>query len=128
MSAVNAWNLKLASTGTSIRIKSNSESAATIGPDFAYYGETGWSGRGRPGPDPYSGNYTYADLQLNRTYLDGMNEEEPIEVITHELGHVLGLAHTVSSSNKSIMYQGAYQTWTITTPQTYDYNSLNSIY
>ncbi|HYE09870.1 MAG TPA: hypothetical protein VEF53_06805 [Patescibacteria group bacterium] len=127
LSAVNAWNSKLASTGTSIRIKSSSATSATIGPNFEYYGDTGWVGYGRPGPDPYSGTYLYADLKFNRTELDWLSDPEATGVAIHELGHVLGIAHTVSSPNPSVMRQGNIDDG-ILTIQTFDYNTLNSIY
>lgn len=132
LTAVNVWNINLTNTGTSIRIRSNSQSAATISPSEGLYGYTGWSANCAPGPNLHSGTYTYAEMKLNTSYMWKYSPEKKSAVIAHELGHMLGIDHTQSTTPRSLMYEAGssvyYDQWLLTGPTSFDYNTLNSIY
>jgi predicted Zn-dependent protease len=130
--AVSSWNSALSSVGASISIKSSTATSASFIPAAEFYGSTGWNGYCKPGPDPFSGTYTYVTYKLNRTYMDDFAPAKRKAICTHELGHALGLAHNSYTSPKTLMYEGGsgvyYDVWSISSPQSADIADLNSIY
>ncbi len=70
--------------------------------------------------------YGHAKVFLNRSELDAEPIEVRLKTATHELGHVLGLAHpTKNDRTPQIMRQG----WNgYDTPQTQDVANLNALY
>jgi predicted Zn-dependent protease len=89
--AVNDWNNVLGQY-TTLTIRTADVLGAKVTASSAYYGtDVCWTGMGEPGPNPYSGTYTYGSVRLNRSHLD--NKWYITQVATHEFGHILGLAH-----------------------------------
>ena len=91
--------------------ESNSSSAEITA--YAYgYGLSGWYGTNFR--NVCYGQYTTANIQLNRSYLDYTeffpNDFEVKLVAAHEFGHNLGLAH---SNNKKAMMQDNIFDWKI---------------
>ncbi len=70
--------------------------------------------------------YGHAKVFLNRSELDAETIDVRLKTATHELGHVLGLAHpTRNDRTPQIMRQG----WNgYDTPQTQDVANLNALY
>ena len=130
--AVNTWNGTLSSISASIRYTFVSSGSASFIPEMTFYGDTGWNGYGEAGPNQYSGTLTYASVKLNRTYMDGYTPGKRKAIITHELGHVLGLSHNTYTSPRTLMYAGGssvyYDEWGISSPQSYDVADLVLIY
>lgn len=129
--AISSWNGVLSSIGSALRIRSGSATGATVMVSTANYYDLGWDGYCKPGPDPYSGTYTYADMKLNTFYMDNFTSDRRKSVITHEFGHCLGLAHTETGANRSIMYITSnvyYGQWNLTSPTSYDIDNLDSLY
>lgn len=128
-----SWNSVLSSIGSSMKIMSNSSiMSATVAVNPEYYGATGWNATGTPGPNMYSGYYTYATVRINRSYMDYFTPNKIKAIITHELGHVMGLAHNTYTSPRTLMYEAGssvyYDSWGISTPQSNDIADLNVLY
>jgi hypothetical protein len=81
------------------------------------YGVTDWLGMGEPGPTVTSGTYTYGSIRINAGWLntrhfgcatpgaancvyDADNANQKQCVSAHEMGHIIGLAHTGAATNK----------------------------
>lgn len=88
---------------------------------------------GIPGPNPYAGIYEYGSLTVDHkkiydTYrFDSKLAQILKATYMHELGHLLGLAHT-TTSEPSIMKSTINKIYDLTEPTTYDINSVKSIY
>lgn len=131
--AVTSWNTALSSIGASIRYNYATFGSASFFPNEDYYGTAcGWHAYGISGPNQYSGTYTSATLKLNRSYMDNFTSAKRKAIITHELGHILGLAHNSFTSPQTLMYEGGsdiyYNSWGISSPTNTDISTLNSIY
>jgi predicted Zn-dependent protease len=71
--------------------------------------------------------YNSAVVYLNQKYMDPASDFTRTQVVTHEFGHVLGLAHT--TYDPSIMETGpVLLNKSFNTPQQYDINDVNGIY
>lgn len=126
-SAASNWN----NAANNITWYQTTMTSAVVIPRADFYGATGWDGYGYSGPDMYSGTYTYGDVQINRTYTDEYEPNRKVGVATHEYGHILGLAHTNTTSYPSIMYNSAgyaYATWGIYYPVSHDITDINNLY
>lgn len=131
-SAVNDWYNALVGIGSSRRISKGSVTNSSVSILSSNYGDTGWNAMGEPGPSINSGTYTYATMRLNTTYMNGYSSGKKKAIITHEWGHILGLAHTTSKSNSSLMAaEGSsyyYDQKGISAPTSYDKVQLDKIY
>lgn len=74
-------------------------SAADVSINYNNQGLTGWSGIAS-GSSGCSGGYysTTIPIVINRYYTDGYTSSQRQSVITHELGHSIGLAHVGTAS------------------------------
>ncbi|WP_230077282.1 hypothetical protein [Brevibacillus sedimenti] len=94
----------------------------------------GWSGtygyaipyddRGRENRSPYAS----ADVVIVRYLCDKLDEDDTINMITHEFGHVLGLAHIDSRKIDSIMDYADVFDWDIDGPTSYDKKNIRELY
>ncbi len=130
--AANSWNNVLVSISAPIEIRADDFRNSNVHVFTEYYGDVGWSARGEPGPNYNYGSYTYGTIYLNKTLMDGYGIGRCTSICVHEFGHILGLAHHMSSSPQCIMYVGGdayvYLQWGLITPQPYDISVLDSIY
>lgn len=97
----------------------------------AYWTSQGYYGFGIPGPDGNSGTYTYGDLYIVNGNCKNLSSHDKEMVITHEFGHLLGLAHTedgVFSAVNSIMDEGDVFDNEINGPTGYDEEELRDLY
>jgi hypothetical protein len=64
--------------------------------------------------------------------MDNYTPEKRKAIITHELGHVLGLSHNTYTSPRTLMYEGGsgvyFDQWGISSPQSNDIADINLIY
>ena len=66
---------------------------------FAYYGNVGWTGATSAGTCPGRTNHSLTvSIRTNRTYTDSYSVNKRISVMSHEIGHALGLNHNNTSS------------------------------
>ena len=112
---------------------------AAVRVDFRFnpYGALGWSGE-TDGPGvtcPGGGNHTATvQVRINRTYTDGWTANKRQGVMSHEIGHALGLHHnTTSSPCGSVTLMNPYDsqrydTCSIYQTRTDDRNGANSLY
>lgn len=76
--------------------------------------DSGWSGR-------YRNSVGTDTLQLNIFYMNRVTSARKQNIITHELGHALGLAHSISGN---IMYATQVTQTSLGTQDVSDYNYL----
>jgi hypothetical protein len=125
-SAASSWN-----NWSKLKFCQTSMTSATVIPAIEFYGYLGWAGQGVPGPNQNSGTYTYGEVRINRSYTDPSSANIKTAVVTHELGHILGLAHPYTANDPSIMYSNtsyAYNTWGIYYPAGHDITDINTLY
>ncbi len=94
------------------------------GPDGDYWGVTVLYDAA--GADCLDCHYAHAKVFLNRSELDAETVEVQLKTATHELGHVLGLAHPLKTDHTAqVMRQG----WNgYDAPQSQDIANLNALY
>lgn len=123
------WNNALDSIGSNIDICSSNY---TINVNFTETSLSGVDWYAQTNLYPYATAipYTGADVVYNKYLLSNCTTTQKSVVAIHEMGHVLGLAHTTTMTNKSVMY--TYIDDAIdrgyTVPQTYDKNQLDRLY
>lgn len=130
--SMNRWNVQLSAISANISIYYTSQLNASVSVITYAYGNTGWNAMGTPGPALTSGTYTYGSIKLNTTYMNNYTASKNSAICTHEWGHILGIAHTMSNNIDSLMYYGGssvyYDQWGIYAPTYYDVTQLNLIY
>lgn len=94
----------------------------------------GWSGtygygipydeNGRENRSPYAS----ANVVIVRYLCDDLDEDDTINTIAHEFGHVLGLAHIDSSKIDSIMDYADVFDWDIDGPTSHDKRNIRELY
>ncbi|MBM9460258.1 hypothetical protein JK386_10115 [Nocardioides sp. zg-536] len=128
-------------------ISAVSATSATVSVAVNNYGPTDWLGIGTPGPSHSSGTYTYGSIKINAGWLNRRHfncllpdhstctyaadtSAKKKCVVVHEMGHVIGLAHTSAGSNKVMNVdhgQGCHVKG-LTNPTSYDKNDVAEIY
>ena len=130
--AISSWNSALSSIGASISFYYATLISSSVVTITDYYGYVGWNAQGEPGPNIYSGTYTYGTVRLNRTFMDNFSTGKRKAIITHELGHILGLSHNSYTTTQTLMYEGGsevyYDQWGISSPTNTEIGFLNTIY
>ena len=126
------WNTQLSAISANINIQYVGAISASISVNTFSYGSTGWNAMGSTDPVLTSGTYTYGNIKINTSYMDSYSITKKSAICTHEWGHVLGIAHTMSASINSLMYYGGssvyFDDWGISSPTQYDKTQLNLIY
>lgn len=126
---INSWNSALKTIGVSLRYNYASVTSAKVSFNVKNYGSTGWNAQGQPGPSVSSGTYTYGTVRYNTKYMSNYSAGKKKAIATHELGHMLGLAHrtgkVLMNVNGSSKY---YDEWSISSPTAADRTDLDAIY
>lgn len=76
--------------------------------------------------DPFSGNWAWGKIQLDADFSD-LSENKRLAVIAHEMGHVMGLAHS-DFSNVLMRADIAYNSSSTSRAQTNDLGGINYLY
>ncbi|TQK53742.1 pregnancy-associated plasma protein-A [Brevibacillus sp. AG162] len=72
--------------------------------------------------------YATADVINVRYLCDDLDDDDTINTIAHEFGHILGLAHTTKSGTDSIMDEDDVFDWDMDGPTKYDKDNLQYLY
>lgn len=74
-------------------------------------------------------NYQSGSAVINRYYTDSLSDAKTQNVMMHEIGHILGLAHSSAGSDDgSLMYKGISSVSNLREPQTDDISGVRDIY
>lgn len=76
--------------------------------------------------DPFSSNWDWGKIQLDADFSD-LSENKRLAVIAHEMGHVMGLAHS-DFSNVLMRADIAYNSSSTSRAQTNDLGGINYLY
>lgn len=76
--------------------------------------------------DPFSSNWAWGKIQLDADFSD-LSENKRLAVIAHEMGHVMGLAHS-DFSNVLMRADIAYNSSSTSRTQTNDLGGINYLY
>lgn len=76
--------------------------------------------------DPFSSNWAWGKIQLDADFSD-LSENKRLAVIAHEMGHVMGLAHS-DFSNVLMRADIAYNSSSTSRAQTNDLGVINYLY
>ena len=76
--------------------------------------------------DPFSSNWAWGKIQWDADFSD-LSENKRLAVIAHEMGHVMGLAHS-DFSNVSMRADIAYNSSSTSRAQTNDLGAINYLY
>ena len=76
--------------------------------------------------DPFSSNWAWGKIQLD-AYFSQLSENKRLAVIAHEMGHVMGLAHS-DFSNVLMRADIAYNSSSTSRAQTNDLGGINYLY
>ena len=80
-------------------------------------------------PD-WSDNYNSGVIMLNNAKANSGNYFLQVGDVTHEMGHILGLAHSGYYAGESTGYYSImdYLNWGYNKPQPHDYADVNALY
>lgn len=124
--AISSWNSRLGSIGSNIRIRNLSSSEASQANVTVrvrdYIGAVALTTNY---PSKTASVYTGALIEVNSKQFEYLNSIEKMYAASHELGHVLGLAHT-TTSRESVMKDGIQSG--IALPSVFDQEELDRIY
>ena len=76
--------------------------------------------------DPFSSNWAWGKIQLDADFSD-LSENKRLAVIAHEMGHVMGVAHS-DFSNVLMRADIAYNSSSTSRAQTNDLGGINYLY
>lgn len=76
--------------------------------------------------DPFSSNWVWGKIQLDADFSD-LSENKRLAVIAHEMGHVMGVAHS-DFSNVLMRADIAYNSSSTSRAQTNDLGGINYLY
>ena len=76
--------------------------------------------------DPFSSNWAWGKIQLDTDFSD-LSENKRLAVIAHEMGHVMGVAHS-DFSNVLMRADIAYNSSSTSRAQTNDLGGINYLY
>ena len=76
--------------------------------------------------DPFSSNWVWGRIQLDADFAD-LSENKRLAVIAHEMGHVMGLAHS-DVSNVLMKADIAYNSSSTSRAQANDLAGINYLY
>lgn len=125
--AVNSWNSKLSNVYSNItiwKVYTPSEANVIVTP-MNSMGEV--LGQAYIYPSEFSSSYTGGKILINLNKFNQLSASEKTTIATHELGHILGLAHT-TSGNYSIMVANIADISPIIYPTSYDKAQLGLLY
>jgi len=71
-------------------------------------------------------DYSYGEVKIVTTFTNGLGYHDHKKIMTHEFGHILGLAHTTKWFTSSIMDES--DVFKLEGPTTYDEDNLKEIY
>lgn len=94
--------------------------------DEAYWASRGYYAFGLPGPNPESGIYTKGTLEIVFLTSDKLSSADKTRMITHEWGHLLGLAHVNKLFTDSVMDES--DVFKLSNPTSYDKTNLKNLY
>lgn len=95
-------------------------------PNDAYWTAQGYYGFGIPGPDAFSGTYKSGVLEIVTGKSNGLSQADKTKMLTHEFGHLLGLAHVTKWFTDSIMDES--DVFNLSSPTKYDIDNLQGLY
>ena len=125
--AINSWNSRLKSIGSNISIRdlySSQKSEANVIVTVKNY--TGAVALTTNYPSKTSSIYTGAKIEYNQNLFESLTTtSERVNSASHELGHVLGLDHTTTSSASVMKYYIQSDT---PLPTAFDLAELDKIY
>lgn len=122
--AISSWNKALSEVGANIRILtvySPSEANVTVTTVDSLGGAIGSA---QLYPSQTSSSYTSGLIKINTNQFDYLVPAKQTTAATHELGHILGLAHSPDGSN-SVMTELVNA---LIFPTSYDKGELSKIY
>ena len=74
----------------------------------------------------YSGNWTTAEIYLYTNNVPSTNQHKINWVLTHEMGHALGLRHPTTFDD--VLMYDSYRNYASTSPSSYEIRGINTIY
>lgn len=103
-------------------------SSNNVGLNDVYYSAVAWDGTHDHSPGHGSNPYSFGWGTLNWYYVHTYSSNAAQSVAAHELGHIVGLAHSTGAKIMNSSTSSRYYTHGVYTPQTDDVNGVNAIY
>lgn len=121
--AFNAWYDAYRINNLKFNYSTGSLYYAEVNVTNADYQDSTWDGRGTPGPNATSGTYTYGTIKINDYTVASYSANQVGAILSHEMGHVAGLAHAPSGTDSIMVYGAA-----LTDLRTHDINDIKTLY